>query len=221
MGILNLYEEISDRGIRKIRKRKEFIDERINNEYNAMNLVLLIRPTEEIKLKIKEVENKLKNIENNQYYYPKKDYHITLLEFISPKLNFKYTQEQVEIYDRIVKKVLGNTNKFKIKFNGIIASEGAIIVKGYYPKEMEELRVNLRNEILNSGLELDERYPTKSCHITISRFKQKIQEREEFIKFVQDYGNYDFGEFEVSNIELVYHNWSDSKREIIKRYEIK
>lgn len=87
--------------------------------------------------------------------------------------------------------------------------------------EMELLRQRLRQSILDNNMNLDERYPTISSHITIARFKNKIEERKRLIEILKEYENYDFGTFKVSEIELIYHNWYDSKKEVLEKYRIK
>lgn len=86
---------------------------------------------------------------------------------------------------------------------------------------MELLRQRLRQSILDNNMNLDERYPTISSHITIVRFKNKLQERKGLIEILKEYENYDFGTLKVSEIELIYHNWYDSKKEVLEKYIIK
>ena len=131
-------------------------------------LCLKLLPWKRILLEIKEAEP-------SQYYYPIQDIHVTLFDLLTAKQDFNYTNKQIDVFKDIVELSLDNTNKFKINFDGIIASDGAIIVKGYYDKQMDEIRQKLRKEILKHNLKNDERYTTKSCHMTIARFIQNIQ----------------------------------------------
>lgn len=216
-----LYNEILDNGLKQIRGYREYIDNWIDskNDYR-MGISLLIRPNNKIKDEIKKVLTKIKRIEPYQYYYNIRDIHVTLFDLISAKQNFNYTNKQVNIFKEITKKALTNIKKFEIKFDGIILSDGAIIVKGYYAKEMEDIRQKLRKEIIRHNLKIDERYTTRSCHMTIARFRRSIYRREELIKFINMNNRYYFGEMKVSEIELVYHNWYDSKKEILYKYNI-
>lgn len=221
MQEFKLYEEISNKGLDRIRNGQEYIDNWINNANDKrMGISLLIRPSEQIKLKIKDLLDKMKKIEPSQYYYPIKDIHVTLFDFITARQNFNYTDKQVKVFQKIVESVLEDIEKFEINFDGIVASDGAIMVKGYYQKQMECIRQRLRREIIEHNLKIDERYTTRSCHITIARFSRNIQQRDELIKFIEDYKRYPFGKIKVSEIELIYHNWYDSKKEILHRYRI-
>ena len=59
-------------------------DKSLNNAKNdnRMSLDLLIRIPSEISDKIEECISELKNIEPNVYYYPKTDFHITVIDIL-------------------------------------------------------------------------------------------------------------------------------------------
>lgn len=221
MKEFKLYEQISNKGLTQISSGQEYVDNWINNDIDRrMGISLLIRPTDAIKYEIQKLLNEIKKTEPSQYYYPIKDIHVTLFDLISARQDFNYTIEQIETFKEIVEISLLNTKKFEINFDGIIASDGAIIVKGYYDKQMDDIRQKLRKEILSHNLKNDERYTTKSCHITIARFNHNIQERKKLIEFIKKHNRHAFGTMKVSEVELIYHNWYDSKKEILHRYKI-
>lgn len=222
MEVANLYENILYDGIAKIKNQEEIIDDFIENPKDTrMGIALLIRPPKDIRNKIENIESKIKEVEENQYYYPQKDLHITLLDITTARQNFKYTTDQVNTCIKLTEKVVKSTKQFKIIFKGLVLSDGAIMVKGYYENEMELMRQKLRKAIIDNNMKLDERYTTISSHITISRFKHKLEHRNELIKMIEKYKNYYFGKCTVSEIELIYHNWYDSKKEVLKKYIIK
>ena len=219
MEVNELYNRILKDGEIKIRNDEEQIDYLIgNNKDNKMGLILAIRIIEEIQENISKIQEKIKSIEPNQYYYKKSEYHITLLDLIRKRQNYLYTDEQIKIYDNIIKKSIIDISPFKIRLNGLVISDGAIMVKGYYENEMNVIRKNLRKQIEKNALKNDEKYKTISSHITICRFKEKIKNRNTLLNFVKDYAEYDFGSFEVSNFELTYHNGYYSKKEVLKKY---
>ncbi|WP_195987042.1 2'-5' RNA ligase family protein [Clostridium sp. D53t1_180928_C8] len=222
MKLENLYESIMNKGITAIENNKEYVDSLIEDKTDTrMGITLAIRPSENLKKEIMNIERKIREVENNQYYYPENDYHITLLDIITARQGFIYTTEQVENCKKITINAVKDLKQFEIKLKGVIASDGAIMVKGFYEVEMELLRQRLRQSILDNNMNLDERYPTISSHITIARFKNKIQERKGLIEILKEYENYDFGTLKVSEIELIYHNWYDSKKEVLEKYIIK
>lgn len=219
MKINTLYTNINNNGISKIKNKEEKIDEYLNHmEDRRMGLALLIRPSIQIQRKIAKVEQVLKQVEPNQYFYENYQHHVTLLDFITARQDFKYSKKQIEIYSTLVEDVLKNIKKFKIHCKGLVVSNDAILVKGFYENIMNQIRENLRKKIKENNLKNDERYKTMSSHITIARFKEPLKNRDKLLETLKMYEQYDFGEFYVSNIEFVYHNWYDSKRELIRNY---
>lgn len=219
MEIKEIYNSILQNGRAKIKESKEQIDYLLeSNESNKMGLILAIRPTEEVKKNILKIQKKMKNIEPNQYYYQEAEYHITLLDLIRARQDYVYTDEQIKIYNDIITKAIIGVNSFEIKLKGVVISDGAVMVKGYYEDEMNTIRENLRKYIEESSLKNEEKYKTKLAHITICRFKEKINNRNDLLGFVQDYAEYDFGNFGVSNFELTYHDGYYSKKEVLKKY---
>ena len=61
---------------------------------NRMSLVLLIRISPEISTKIEKCISEFKQIEPNLYYYPKEDFHITVIDIFQKVL-------KVEPYPKI------------------------------------------------------------------------------------------------------------------------
>ncbi|WP_343707224.1 hypothetical protein [Flavobacterium sp.] len=68
-------------------------------------------------------------------------------------------------------------------------------------------------KISNSGLQqsIDSRYEISTAHSTIMRFQEKLQNPKKLIETVENFRDYDFGEFEVKNLELVYNDWYQRK----------
>ena len=67
--------------------------------------------------------------------------------------------------------------------------------------------------MIKNNLKLEERYKTISSHITIARLKNKLNNPEKFISFVEQ-KNY-FGKMKVESIELCYHNWYDTQKQVL------
>ena len=79
--------------------------------------------------------------------------------------------------------------------------------------ELQKFRELLRNNLSKNNLALEERYKTISFHITIARIKKKLNEPEKFIKFIEE--NKYFGKMKVESIELCYHNWYDTQKQVL------
>lgn len=221
MDLELLYADIMNRGKNKILLSEEATDKTIDDSKDSrMGLTLVIRPPYELQERMCTVINELEDIEPEQYFYPAEDFHITLFDIITARQGFRYTEEQKNSCSRLAKSVLSQADSFRISLNGVIVSESCIMVKGFYEDEMERIRQQLRKQITQFGLVLDERYPTASAHITIGRFRKPLVSRRRLIAKIEELGQYDFGSFQVSQIELVCHNWFDSKKEIIECYSL-
>lgn len=221
MELTQLYADIMKRGTDAILLGREQIDDFIDDDTDTrMGLTLVIRPPHEIKERMVSAIKRLEHAEPGQYYYPMTDFHITLFDIITATQGFLYTSEQKENSIALAKVVLAQASSFDIQLKGMLLSEGCIMVKGFYPKEMEKIRQQLRAHITEFGLTLDERYPTMSSHITVGRFRKPLSHREMLLRQIGELAEYDFGTFTVSEVELVCHNWYDSKKEVIERFYI-
>lgn len=219
MNLTQHYEELYKTSIRKIQEDDYQLDPLIDSsEDKRFGISLRIRPPENITEEIQAFLEKLKQIDPFQYYYPSADIHITVMSIISCYQGFKLENIQVPEYLRLLRKSVQEFNKFEINFQGITASDSAIMVRGF-PQctSLDELRNNLRVNFKSSGVEqsLDRRYTIQTAHSTIVRFRKELQEKENFLKVMEECKNYDFGNFEVEELELVYNDWYQRKKNLI------
>ena len=185
---------------------------------NRMSLVLLIRISPEISDKIEKCISELKNIEPNLYYYPKTDFHITIIDILKGMENRKIPNNLNEYID-CINKWVNEIKPFKIEFNGLTASDNAIMVKGFYDYELQKFRELLRKKLKERGLDLEERYETISCHITIARVIDRVNKPLDIIKIIEQEKM--FGIMEVNSFELSFHNWYDTKKEALANIQLK
>lgn len=64
----------------------------------------------------------------------------------------------------------------------------------------------------------DERYPAKTAHVTVMRFRQPLAHAQALLDFIEREQQADYGSLTVRQVELVYHNWFDSKKEILQAF---
>jgi len=83
---------------------------------------------------------------------------------------------------------------------------------------LNEIRNDLRAVFKNTNLQqsIDKRYAIQTAHSTIIRFRSELENREALINLVQKYRDYDFGTFDVENIELVYNDWYQREKHVRK-----
>ena len=184
---------------------------------NRFGITLLIRPPILIKERIDIFLNALKNIDDQQYYYPLSDIHITIMSIISCAEGFELKNISIPDYIQIVEESIQDVGKFSIKFNGITASTSTIMIQGFYGEILNTLRDNLRVNFQKSNLEqtIDKRYSIKTGHSTVVRFQNKLEEQSNYLNVLEKYKDFDFGEFDVNRVELVFNDWYQRK-ELVK-----
>ena len=173
-------------------------------------ITLLIRPPQKVKNKVELFLEELKQIDSFQYYYPISDIHITVMSIISCYEGFRLDQISVSDYSDLVKQSLKGIDKFKIKFQGITASDSGIMIQGFPENEiLNNMRNNLRTNFKNSDLEqsIDKRFTIQTAHATIVRFRKELQNKKVFLAGIEKFKNYDFGSFEITELELVFNDW--------------
>ena len=218
-----LYDDITDRNRSQILAGHEYIDTTIDDPGDTrMGLTLTIRPHgvngEAAASSISETLEKIRGIEPEQYFYPARDFHITLLDLITARSDFHYMQEQLQACIQIAETALAGMRPFAIQFRGLAISNAAVLVRGYYDVAFAQLRQRLRQAIDNSILPHDERYPARSAHMTVVRFRQALAHRQALFDFIEQSRDMVYGSIEVRQVELVYHNWFDSRKEKKKKF---
>lgn len=209
------YNQLFETSAATIAAGKYSIDLELKNESDSrFGITLLIRPNEEIKANIQNFIGELKKVEPEQYFYPESDIHITVMSIISCSQDFALNQISPKEYIEIICRSLVDVEKIKIHYKGVTASPSALMIQGFPSDEtLNNLRNKLRENFKNSGLQqsMDTRYSIFTAHSTIMRFQEKLHNPKKLIEIAQKFRDYDFGEFDVKNLELVYNDWYQRK----------
>jgi len=223
MNLKEHYSKLYKESVNNILADNYEIDNLIDSDSDKrFGITLLVRPSTEVKDKIKKCINELKKVEPNQYYYPNSDIHITVMSIISCYDGFDLTKIDLSKYIEIIKKCLEYDQDINIQFKGLTASNSCILLQGFMNDNvLNEIRDKLRVEFKNSDLEqsLDKRYAIQTAHATIVRFRNELNQKDEFLKIIDDHLNFDFGTFEVKNFELVYNDWYQREGFVKKLHE--
>ena len=185
-------------------------------------ITLVIRPSDEVKEAIQSFLEALKKVEPYQYYYPSSDIHITVMSIISCYEGFNLETIDLPKYIGLINKCLPKEQSLKIQFKGLTASNSCIMVQGFMEnKLLNEIRNNLRVEFNASNLEqsLDKRYAIQTAHSTVVRFRKQFKQKDRFLKLIDYFSDYNFGSFEVKNLELVYNDWYQRKTFVKKLHQ--
>ena len=217
------YSKLYNESISNISADKYEIDNLIDSQFDKrFGITLIIRPSNQVKDSIQKFINELKKAEPNQYYYPNSDIHITVMSIISCYEDFNIKNIELSKYIEFIKKSLPLNPNIEINFKGLTASNSCIMLQGFMNNnQLNEIRNNLRVEFNNSKLEqsLDKRYSIQTAHSTIVRFKTPFSQKQNFLKIIDKYVDYEFGTFEVKKIELVYNDWYQRKEFVKKIHE--
>ena len=179
---------------------------------NRMSLVVLIRISYDVTEKINSCIRDLKDIEPDLYFYPAEDFHITVMDILKGEEG-RVIPPNITEYIRCIEECSKSISPFKIEFNGLTASDNAILVRGYYDDQLMVFRQKLRDLLKQGGLPLEERYKTISSHVTIARLHSKFQNPDKLLDYIDKPRV--FGTMAVSDLEISFHNWYDTQKEVL------
>lgn len=219
MNLTEHYNQLYKKSSEAILAGNYILDPQINKESDyRFGITVLIRPDDTVKANIQLFLEALKEVEPTQYYYPDSDIHITVMSLISCSEEFRLDQISPNDYIEVICKSLINLDSIKIKLKGVTASPSALMIQGFPTDEsLHNLRNKLREDFKNSTLQqtIDSRYTISTAHSTVMRFQEELQHPEKFIRVVEKFRDFDFGEFTVENLELVYNDWYQRKTNTI------
>lgn len=211
MNLKEHYNRLYINAVEDIKNNQYVIDGQIDSSSdNRFGITVVIRPSLDVKNKIQDFLDELKKNNPNQYYYPNSDIHITVLSIISCYNGFDLKTVSIPEYSRVIQKSIEDIKEIEIHFEGITASNSAIMVQGFTSSDsLNQLRNNLRKNFKNSGLQqsMDARYTIQTAHLTVMRFREKIIDKEALLKTLEEYRTLDFGKFKVEKLELMYNDW--------------
>lgn len=215
MNLIDHYNQLYKTSAEAILAGSYSLDTEINNELDSrFGITLLIRPSEAVRANIKLFLDDLKAVDATQYYYPDSDIHITVMSIISCYEGFSLDKIKVHDYIEIIEKSLIEVDQINIEFRGVTASSSAIMIQGFPSDEtLTAFRNKLRDNFKKSNLQqsIDSRYEIATAHSTVMRFQEKLQNPEQLVQILEHYRDYNFGEFRVKKLELVYNDWYQQK----------
>lgn len=219
MNLAEHYNKLYKDAITKIALGEYVTDPLINDETDRrFGITLVIRPDLATKTQIQQFLAEVKAIEPDQYYYQNADIHITLMSIISCYEGFDLKNIQVQDYVSLIREVLNRHQGFKIQFRGLTASPSCILIQGFLTDTLNEIRDDLRKTFKNSGLKqsIDKRYAIQTAHATVVRFNNPLQNPGALVSLMEKYRNFDFGTFDIKQVELVYNDWYQREKFVKK-----
>lgn len=211
-NIQEIYDSLWEKSMEKFRDNKFELDYYLTHrkEDHRRGITLIARLENKVITEFIDFMRDCKLIEPDQHYYDSNDIHITVLSIITCFNGFAIENLDRKAYADIIKQTIKNTGPLQISFRGITASPSCIMIQGFpTDNKLNLLREHLRESFQNSALDhsIDKRYPIKTAHSTIVRFKDPITDNSCLIDLLNKYRNYNFGVSKIEAIDLVYNDW--------------
>lgn len=197
------------------------LDDHLNHreEDTRRGMSVIARLDNSVLEKIGSFLHEGKLIEPGQYFYEAYDIHITILTLITCHDGFDPNQIDTEPYRKLIEKICLKQHPVKIVFKGITASPNCVMVQGFPVDNcLSSLRQELREQFSCSGLRnsMDKRYVLQTAHSSVIRLHSPIQQKKQFVEYLEKYRDYAFGIADISSLEFVFHDWYMSKALVSK-----
>jgi 2'-5' RNA ligase len=173
-------------------------------------LTVLARPPAAITAAVEALLVDFSRIEPAQYYYPATDLHLTILSLISAHAGFSLAAIEPAAYVQAVGEALQAAAPFAIRYAGLTAVPGGVLVQGFPQDEgLQNLREALRAHFRHAGLahSIDQRYRLQTAHSTVIRFRRPLANPARLVAALERSQQTFIGTFEVSTVELVFSDW--------------
>lgn len=221
------YQHLWQNAMQSFHQNRIQTDENLLDKQNDLRrgMTLIIRPSQTVAQQISLFLAELAVAEPNQYFYYSNEFHLTLLSLFTATQNYQPYYAKQSAYPRAVDSILSQTHRFAIRFHGITASPGSVMIQGFPENDaLNLLREQLRRQLISEGLGngLDQRYTIKTAHITVFRFQQQPNNIKQFLECLRKYRSHDFGEMNVSLVRMVENDWymTQNKVSVIKKWEL-
>lgn len=218
-ALSQLYDRLFHQSIGKIGRGDILPDQMIDHPGdNRRGLTLLIRPNDEIKDKISRFQQEMKSIDEEQYYQPAADLHITALFIISCYDGFDLEDVSIPDYVQVISESMKDIPEMRLHFHGITATREAVMIQGFpVDNGLETLRDRIRKNFGFTDLQqsIDLRYKLSTAHLTSIRFRKALKSADKFSATLKNYRETNFGEMQTTSLELVYNDWYQ-KNTIVK-----
>jgi 2'-5' RNA ligase len=190
-----------------------------------LGLSVIGRPSPEAVGEFSTLLHELALVAPNQYFYRPDEFHITVLSLFTATEAFEPYFAQSPQYLAAVRHALSAARRFEVVFQGITASNSAVMVQGFpQSPELDQLRDQLRESLRDAGLGegLDGRYHISTAHATVMRFQAQPRNLRKLVDTLVGYREYGFGRTTFRTLQLVKNDWymSSDKVEVLAEYPL-
>jgi 2'-5' RNA ligase len=184
--------------------------------------ISLIIPIQEIRSEYEALVSRFQSVAPGQYYYPFDDLHVTVFDFLQASDCYTKNKQQEDEFCFISREVLRDITLFHLQLKGVVFSSAAGLVKGYDDERLIVFRDRIRKLMRQRGLKNDERYESRSAHVTFCRFASRLHDPAGFVSLIDACTELPLGTEQVSCMQLVEHDWYNSRqtKRVIASFEL-
>ncbi|MGA2119905.1 MAG: hypothetical protein ABSH56_34835 [Bryobacteraceae bacterium] len=132
-------------------------------------VALICRPNREVDKCISAIQRRLFHYEPAQYYYPRRDLHLTVAEICTGR-----TQEDANRIAAAARPVarLFESESPAVLDSPVLAYDGSGAALNFLPSDarLQKLRQGIRENLARNGVSVEPRYLPMSAHVTLLRY---------------------------------------------------
>ncbi len=188
-------------------------------------LSLIVRPGPTVATAVAHLLGQLVTCEPDQHYYRPTELHVTVLSLFTATPAYEPYFRRLPVYRTAIESAVASVGPFSIRFAGVTASAGAVMVQGFPDADqLNYLRDRVRQAFAEAGFaeDLDRRYRITTAHMTIMRFRQKARSLPGLLSLLEGLRTFEFGTTAVREIHLVDNDWymSEDRVQVLARYPL-
>lgn len=182
-------------------------------------VTLVFRPSLEVQSKVSERLADFDAACPQQYLYHPNELHVTVLTLITMTTDWERQMGAVDAFRSVVSQSLAGLPKFRIRFQGVTASRGVVMIQGFPLGDgLLNIRESVRRGFAANGLRgmLDGRYKVTAAHISALRFctPRPVGDWQSLRALLARSRDAFFGEMEVNAVSVIFGDWYASAEHV-------
>jgi 2'-5' RNA ligase len=227
LEISGIYQTLWNEAVAAFERGEHKVDAHLSGKANdrRRGVTLICRPSPAVRDAVAGYISRLTEACPGQYFYRPEELHITVLSIISGTELWEREMPLLEVCRPIIGEVLGRCRPFKIHFRGVTASPDSVLIQGFPIGDgLAAIRDELRAAFARDGFGdmPDRRYKAATAHMTAMRFSQPCPDLKPLLSLLKARREMDFGESEISTIQLILGDWYGSAERVqtIQEYRL-
>lgn len=195
----------------------------IHDERICLTSVVFL-PKEIQKLILDKIIQPLKKIDQRQYFYLPKSFHLTLQNVRTINDPPLFTKKDIIKVRKVFKEVIPKHQAFSFKLKDLFELPTSLSLCGYCGEVLKYLVLELRNKLQKASVPDNKKYVSEEVffgNITVCRYTKNLTKR--FLARIQELKNIEIGRFKVEKVSLITTNsvCYPDKTTIIENYNFR